>query len=109
MASSTSKLWLLNIRSFDIVVVLAWLQNIIKNGTRIHLFSPSVVPRICDQPRYPSFTRNHAYLFLHACLWDVPDTKKTIHKYLKIRGNAPDIFDNRDPLDQGIKTIYNIT
>lgn len=65
--------------------------------------------RICDQPRYPTFTRNHAYLFLHACLWDVSDTKKTIHKYLKIRGNAPELFDNRDPLDQGIKTIYNIT
>lgn len=65
--------------------------------------------RICDQPRFPKFSRNHAYLFLHACLWDIADTKKTIHKYVKIRGSSPELFDNRDPMDAGIQTIYNMT
>ncbi|XP_055636285.1 alpha-tocopherol transfer protein-like [Toxorhynchites rutilus septentrionalis] len=63
---------------------------------------------IKQQPRFPAYTRNHAHLFLHACLWDVENAKKALHKYGHIHATAPDIFDNRDVLLSGSQSVLNM-
>lgn len=65
--------------------------------------------RIKQQPRFPAFTKNHAHLFLHACLWNLEDAKKALYKYAHIHATAPDIFDNRDVLSTGVQLVLNMT
>ncbi|KXJ80465.1 alpha-tocopherol transfer protein-like [Aedes albopictus] len=64
---------------------------------------------IKQQPRFPAFTKNHAHLFLHACLWNLEDAKKALYKYAHIHATAPDIFDNRDVLSTGVQLVLNMT
>jgi len=61
---------------------------------------------IQEQEKFPNYSRDHAHLFLHACIWDVEAAKKAIKKYGQIRGNAPEIFNDRDPLLPSIQFVY---
>ena len=65
--------------------------------------------RIKEQPRFPAFSKNHAHLFLHACLWNVDDAKKALQKYSQIHANSPEIFDNRDIMGAGVQMTLNAT
>uniref|UniRef100_A0A182K9E8 CRAL-TRIO domain-containing protein n=1 Tax=Anopheles christyi TaxID=43041 RepID=A0A182K9E8_9DIPT len=64
---------------------------------------------IKDQPRFPAFSKNHAHLFLHACLWNVEDAKKALQKYAQIHANSPEVFDNRDIMGAGVQMTLNAT
>ncbi|XP_058116316.1 alpha-tocopherol transfer protein-like [Anopheles ziemanni] len=64
---------------------------------------------IKEQPRFPAFSKNHAHLFLHACLWNVEDAKKALQKYSQIHANSPEIFDNRDIMSAGVQMTLNAT
>lgn len=64
--------------------------------------------RIKSQETLPNYSRMHAYLFLHACLFDKEATKKALKKYASIRAGAPDLFDNRDPCDENIQLVYSM-
>ncbi|XP_058821910.1 alpha-tocopherol transfer protein-like [Topomyia yanbarensis] len=64
---------------------------------------------IKQQPRFPAYTKNHAHLFLHACLWDIENGKKALQKYAHIHATAPDIFDNRDILSPGVQFVLSMT
>ncbi|XP_055611346.1 uncharacterized protein LOC129757959 [Uranotaenia lowii] len=64
---------------------------------------------IKQQPRFPAFTKNHAHLFLHACIWDTEFAKKALHKYAHLHATAPDIFDNRDIFSSGVQLVMNMT
>lgn len=69
----------------------------------------SVLIRILAQPQFPNYSRNHAVLFLHACYWDKKAAKEAIEKYGDVRGGAPEIFDERDPMLPNIQHVFNIT
>ncbi|XP_063708337.1 uncharacterized protein LOC134836970 [Culicoides brevitarsis] len=61
---------------------------------------------IKDQERFPNYSREHAHLFLHACIWDMPAAKKAIQKYGSIRLNSPDVFGDRDPMLPEMQFVY---
>jgi hypothetical protein len=63
--------------------------------------------RLQEQPRFPNYSKHHAHLFLHACIWNMDASKKAMKKYARIRAESPDIFDNRDPLSPGIQYIFS--
>jgi hypothetical protein len=61
------------------------------------------------QPRFPNFSKNHAHLFLHACYYNVENSKKAMQRYVELRATAPDCFDNRDINLPNLQTTYNAT
>lgn len=65
--------------------------------------------RYLEQPQFPSFTRTHARQFLHACLWDLKEAKKSTQKYCHIRATSPELFGNRDPTTVEQQNVFNIT
>ena len=65
--------------------------------------------RINAQSRFPKFSKNYAYLFLHACLGDIPSTKRALLRYIQIRAVSPEIFDNRDIMLDDIQFVYDMT
>lgn len=64
--------------------------------------------RLNQQSQFPNFSKNHAHQFLHACLWNVKDTKKAFQKYCQIRTGSPDLFANRDPMTDKMQNVLNI-
>lgn len=70
--------------------------------------SPHFHYRIKSQEALPSYSRQHAYLFLHACIFDKDATKRALQKYASIRAGAPDLFDNRDPFHEDIQQVYRM-
>lgn len=64
--------------------------------------------RIKEQPRFPKFSKNHAYLFLYACFWDKTNAKKAMQKYCHLHAISPELFNNRDPMLPAIQNILNI-
>lgn len=62
--------------------------------------------RIKEQDRFPNYSKEHAHLFLHACIWDISAAKKAIQKYGNIRLNAPDVFGDRDPMLPAMQFVY---
>lgn len=68
-----------------------------------------LLTRIQTQPRFPSFSKNHAHLFLHACYFNVEDSKRAIQRYVELRAAAPDCFDNRDIMLPNTQITYNAT
>lgn len=64
--------------------------------------------RTKDQPKFPHLSKNHAYLFYHACLFDKVAAKSAMKRYIELRTNSPEIFAHRDPLDEGVQIIYDI-
>jgi len=70
------------------------------------------VEELCDwiktQPRLPSYTKNHAVLFLHACYWDKAAAQKAMQRYATIRAGAPDVFAERDPTAPGIQNVFGL-
>lgn len=57
------------------------------------------IPRQCDQ---------QVVLFLLSCNNDIELTKKTILNYYKDKCNAPELFCNRDPADEGFLANFNV-
>ncbi|XP_059619777.1 uncharacterized protein LOC132263807 [Phlebotomus argentipes] len=62
-----------------------------------------------QQPRFPAYTKDHAYLFLHACLWVPEDAKRALQKYCQLRASSSDVFENRDVEDKAIQSVFDIT
>lgn len=62
--------------------------------------------RIQEQPKFTNYSKDHAHLFLHACLWDEKAAKKAITKYGKIRADAPDLFNDRDIMLPAIQFVF---
>lgn len=64
---------------------------------------------ILEQKNFPNFTRNHAHLFLFACLWDVKNTQAALTRFVQIRSGAPDVFSERDPCLESIQSVFNMS
>ncbi|XP_046679513.1 alpha-tocopherol transfer protein-like [Homalodisca vitripennis] len=63
---------------------------------------------IKTQPHLPTVPDLMIVLFLHACQWNLEDTKKTIDIYYTLKTEITEFFADRDPTSQEIKDIAKV-
>lgn len=63
--------------------------------------------RIQTQEHFPNYSKDHAHIFLYACIWNMEAAKKAIERYGEIRANAPNIFGNRDIFLPSIQSAFD--
>lgn len=77
-----------------------------KNFFQTNLFK---IFRINELPHEEKFSKNHAYLFLHSCYFNMEDAKKAVKKYCELRVKNFDLFGNRDPLQEDTQKALDIS
>ncbi|XP_063222910.1 alpha-tocopherol transfer protein-like [Bacillus rossius redtenbacheri] len=60
------------------------------------------------QPHLPELTDEHLHLYLHACYDNLEKTKQMIESCYTFRTLTPELFSNRDLLEQGLQGILDI-
>lgn len=63
--------------------------------------------RIEEQQNFPKYSKNHAHLFLNACLWNSDDSKRAITRYAELRAETPECFSNRDPSLSSVQIAFD--
>lgn len=64
---------------------------------------------INDQPHLPKYISDEQLiLFYHSCIYNLPNTKKCIEEYYRLRLKVPQFFENRDIESESIEKALKI-
>ncbi|XP_018400279.1 PREDICTED: alpha-tocopherol transfer protein-like isoform X2 [Cyphomyrmex costatus] len=89
------------------------LEEEMKKNPQLKLSDIESLREWCDkQPHLPKIEDSFLVLFLHSNYYQMEPTKNTIENYYTIRTHLPEIFCNRDPLEekglqQSFKTVIH--
>lgn len=72
-----------------------------------HTYGTQFQIRIQTQEHFPNYSKDHAHIFLYACIWNMEAAKKAIERYGEIRASAPNIFGNRDIFLPTIQSAFD--